>query len=74
MIWSRPASLRNALQDKDLRVSAESPSAPFQRAAQDARPAAEMPPDLAPVAATWQHLSIAVKAGISTMVTASHGQ
>jgi hypothetical protein len=30
--------------------------------------------DLAPLAATWQRLSEAVKAGILTMVTASHGQ
>jgi hypothetical protein len=33
-----------------------------------------MPPDLAHVAVAWQHLPEAVKAGILTMVTASHGQ
>jgi hypothetical protein len=33
-----------------------------------------MPPDLAQVAAAWQHLPEAVKAGILAMVTASHGQ
>ena len=71
---SWPASLRNALQDKDLRVSAESPSAPFQRAVQEALPSADMPPDLAQIAAAWQRLPEAVKAGILTIVTASHGQ
>jgi hypothetical protein len=71
LIRSQRASLRNALQDKDLRVSAESPSAPFQRAGQDALPSAEMPPDLAQIAAAWQRLPDVVTAGILAMVSAA---
>jgi hypothetical protein len=59
------------LQNKDLSVSAESPSALFQRAAQEALPAAEMPPDLAQIAAAWQHLPPVIRAGIVAMVQAA---
>jgi hypothetical protein len=74
LIKSRRASLRNALQDKDLRVAAENPSAPFQRARQEALPVAEIPPDLAQIAAAWQHVPEAVRAGVLAMVTASRGR
>ena len=74
LIKSQPPAGRKALQNKDLRVSAESPSAPLQRAAQDALPAAEMPPDLAQIAAAWQHVPEAVRAGVLAMVTASRGR
>jgi hypothetical protein len=59
--------LRNALQNKDLRVSAESPSALFQRAAQDALPAAEMPPDLAQIATRWHDLSKHIREAILSL-------
>ena len=71
LIKSQPPAGHNALQNKDLRVSAESPSAPLQRAAQDALPAADLPPDLAQLVAAWQHLPEAVKVGILAMVTAA---
>ena len=71
LIKSRPASLRNAFQNKDLRVSSESPSAPLQRAAEEALPAPDMPPDLAQVAAAWRGLPPAIRAGIVAMVDAA---
>ena len=74
LIKSQPPAGRKALQNKGLRVSAEGPSAPLQRAAQDALPAAEMPPDLAQIAAAWQHVPEAVRAGVLAMVTASRGR
>jgi len=42
-----------------------------QRAAEKAENMPETPPDLACVAAAWQQLPEAVKAGILAMVTAS---
>ena len=70
-IKSPAVSLHNALQNKDLRVSAESPSAPFQRAGETAETAPQMPPDLAQLVAAWQHLPPAIRAGIVAMVFAA---
>jgi hypothetical protein len=46
----------------------------LQRAGEKAVNTAKMPPDLAQLAAAWQHLPEAVKAGIDAMVTASRGR
>jgi len=42
-----------------------------QRAVENAETAPKMPPDLAQVAAAWQHMSEAVKTGIVAMVSAA---
>ena len=51
---------RKPRKDKDLRPAASPLSAPFQRAGKNVENAAEPPPDLAQVAAAWQHLPKAV--------------
>ena len=56
---------------KDLDPAAPGLSAPLQRAAENAENAPKMPPDLAQVAAAWQHMSEAVKTGIVAMVSAA---
>ena len=56
---------------KDLDAAPSDLSAPVQRAAEKAENMPETPPDLACVAAAWQQLPEAVKAGILAMVTAS---
>ena len=56
---------------KDLDPAAPGLSAPVQRAVENAETAPKMPPDLAQVAAAWQHLPEAVKAGIVVMVSAA---
>jgi len=76
--------LRKPRKIKDLDPAASILSAPFQRAEERAENEAEMPRDLAPkpalsaaegeverVAAAWQHLPKAVKAGIVAMVSAA---
>jgi len=68
---SQPGAGRNALEDKGLRVSAESPSAPLQRACGTAETAPKMPPDLAKLVAAWHRLPRAIRAGIVAMVSAA---
>ena len=69
--FKSPASPPQAFDNSQLTQTAPAPSAPFQRAGQDTAPAADLPPDLAQVAAAWQHLPEAVKAGILAMVSAA---
>jgi len=71
LIKSRPAAGHNALQNKDLRASSESPSAPLQRAGETAETAPHLPPDLAHLVAAWHRLPPAIRAGIVAMVEAA---
>jgi hypothetical protein len=65
---------RKSRSAKDLQPAASGLSAPVQRAAKKAENGTEIPPDLAQVAASWESLPEAVKAGILAMVTASLGR
>jgi len=65
---------RKSRKNKDLQPASPDLSAPLQRAAKQALPVADLPPDLTQVAASWESLPEAVKAGILAMVTASRGQ
>jgi hypothetical protein len=54
-----------------LRPASPALSAPVQRAGENVESAQKMPPDLAQVAAVWQHLPEAIRAGIVAMVSAA---
>ena len=65
------ANLRNS---KSLETGASPLSVPVQRAGENVEKAPKMPPDLARVAAAWQHLPEAVRASIVAMVRAASPQ
>ena len=67
LIKSQPPAGRKPQPHKDLRTAAPPLSAPFQRAAQDALPAAELPPDLAQVATCWHDLSKHIREAILSL-------
>jgi len=69
--FKSPASPPQAFDNSQVTKSAPPLSAPFQRAGQEAKNTAEMPQDLAQLAATWQHLPEAIRAGILAMVSAA---
>jgi len=68
LIKSQPDAGHKPKQKKDLRTATPPLSAPFQHAAQDALPAAEMPPDLAQVVAAWRGLPPVIRAAIVAVV------
>jgi len=74
LIKSQPPAKRKPQGHKGLRTTTAAISAPFQRADEQPPPVAEMPPDLAQVAAALRHLPEAVRASILATVTAPRGQ
>ena len=71
LIKSQRHGIRKPLDDKDLRPAQDTRAAHLQRADRNAPQSAELPPDLAEIAAMWHHLPEPVQDGILAMVKAT---